>query len=77
MKILLLGEYSRLHNSLKKGYRGFIDGSRRSKKTGRFYAISTSKQALNLKKFFKLLYYKCSKDLYLKRKYLNFKRTIA
>jgi len=43
-------------------------GLKRSKKTGRFFAVPKSKQHLNQKLFFKTIYKNCFKDMYLKRK---------
>ena len=60
--------------SLKKNDRS---GLIRSSNTGRYRDAPKSAQALNQKKFFHLIYDNCSKDLYLKRKYLKLKHTIS
>ena len=63
-----------INASIKRKDRSYLI---QNTKTGRYKDAPKSQQALNQKKFFHLIYDKCSKDLLLRRKFLKLKNTIS
>lgn len=64
--------YLKVRSHLKKKKRTILARD----KLGRVVGLPKSQQALSFKKFYKLIYQGSSKDLYLKRKYKEFKKIL-